>query len=206
MRRSVRLLIVAFLAIIIISWNTSVINIGRAEEAFVTVISAAAYLPGALVLGRTLRHFGQGRPMIALLPPQGVTSRQTDLLQQVGWEIQYVDLLQLPSHSRAVTWRFRDMLTKLHAFNMTAFKRIALVDSDAYFVDNIDEAFELLKRSSALLAASLPATRPVSPFFDSFAGHFNGGLIMLKPASGIYIKLLRLCRDPEYYDVTFAEQ
>ena len=39
---------------------------------------------------------------------------------------------------------------------MTAFKRIALVDSDAYFVDNIDEAFELLKRSSALLAASLP--------------------------------------------------
>ena len=54
--------------------------------------------------------------MIALLPPQGVTSRQTDLLQQVGWEIQYVDLLQLPSHSRAVTWRFRDMLTKLHAF------------------------------------------------------------------------------------------
>lgn len=44
------------------------------------------------------------------------------------------------------------------------------------------------------------------PFFDNYAGHFNGGVIFLKPNLTHYQELVVHSQDDKYYNIDLAEQ
>jgi len=175
------------------------------KEAIVTVVSSGIYLPGALVLAWSLRSQLRKRDLVAVVPTDTLTQRHLAMLSKVGWRVLEVTTLPLPS-TQSGDPRFEDMLDKLYAFDMHQYD-IGLIDADAYEQRDLNEAFDLFSLSTTPFAASLaPATREGAFTQDHFAGHFNGGFMLIKPDPKIFQALSTLATNSSYYDVRLAEQ
>jgi lipopolysaccharide biosynthesis glycosyltransferase len=82
-----------------------------------------------------------------------------------------------------------------------------IIDSDAMVVGEIEEPFALMRVSTAPIAAALaPIHPPTAPFFDKMAGHFNAGVMFIRPNIQHFNELLSFSRDKSYYDLKLAEQ
>ena len=101
------------------------------------------------------------------------------------------------------------MLAKLYAWNLD-FSQVAIIDSDALVIGPLTEAFSLLRLSSSSirLAAALAPTKPIPTEFvtDKFAGHFNAGVLFIKPSQEHYDALVKHSQDKSYYRLELAEQ
>ncbi|TPX69148.1 hypothetical protein SpCBS45565_g02633 [Spizellomyces sp. 'palustris'] len=176
------------------------------KYAMTTVLTGDRYLAGALVLGFSISQVPSLRNIdrIALVPKDAALSdTHVKMLRKVGWTLLYVDRVPMPAK---VNWKFEDMLIKLHTFKMTQYEMIAAIDSDAFVVGDFLPAFELLSVSGAPLAATMAATKPVAPFWDLMAGHFNAGTVFLRTNATAYEILHALSQNKEYYPTDLAEQ
>jgi alpha-N-acetylglucosamine transferase len=144
---------------------------------------------------------------------------QRDLLAAAGANV--VELPTVNWHSTALTdARWRDLFSKLNVWNQTDFSRVALLDTDAFPLENIDAIFD--EEQSPELECNrelLNDDDRNDPLLDEmckyvYAGvhdpglgykQVNGGVYVLKPSQAMHGHLLReMAKDQ--FDDHLAEQ
>ncbi|KII93184.1 glycosyltransferase family 8 protein [Plicaturopsis crispa FD-325 SS-3] len=132
------------------------------KAAYVTLLTKAAYLPGALVVAHTLRAAGAQYPLVVMVTPQ-LPQAVRDVLSRRGIAMREVDSLypeegkhQLAGHDA----RFGDTWTKLRAFELAEFERIVLLDSDMIIKRNMDELMDLELSQDWIASAHACACNP----------------------------------------------
>ncbi|KAI9006493.1 nucleotide-diphospho-sugar transferase [Hyaloraphidium curvatum] len=164
-----------------------------ARLAAVTIVSSPGYLAGAVVLARTLATHAPELDRIALVPADAeLGARARGALARAGWRVAGVDAVPF---SGPVPRQWRDTLGKVHAWGMAEYAAVAYLDADTYLAGPVGEALRLLLASTAELAAvNAPLRKAKGPWNDAFSGHFNAGVLFLRPSARMHADLLRRSR------------
>ena len=164
------------------------------------------YVMGALALGSSLARSGSKHKRV-LLHTDNVPAEALRLLGQI-WELQQVSYIISAGdlHVSSDKAKFREVFTKLHAFNpeVLPFDKVVFLDLDMIVLRNIDELFEL--RTPAAMS-----TAKHSSFDDSECLHgqrlsvkmcyINAGTMVLSPSRELFELLLAdvLQPDPQWH-------
>jgi len=149
------------------------------KEVYGTLLSTDDYLPGVLVLNKSLKLAGAKYPLVCILS-HDISDASEEILRR--FQIQTIRLDgPVAPHSRhgneefahwAHTW------DKLELFRLTQFEKVVFLDSDMLILSNIDELFEMSSVSAVCAGARFPGN-------ESWVA-LNSGLMVLTPDSGTY--------------------
>ena len=141
-----------------------------------TLCNGDGYLPGVEALGKSLEAHGTKVPRIVLVTADVGANARTRLTEQ-GWEIREVEPLENPQpHSAQLFERFRNVYTKLRAWELVDLDKVVLLDADVITLQNIDELFER------------PSVSAAPDFF--LPDRFNGGLMVIEPSAETFERIL----------------
>lgn len=132
------------------------------KAAYVTLLTKASYLAGALVMHHCLVAVGSKYPLVIMATP-GLPQAVRDVLDRRGIQIYDVPSLQPKEGSHALAAhdeRFGDTWTKLRVFEMHEYERIVLLDSDMIVMRNMDELMDLELPHDWIAAAHACACNP----------------------------------------------
>jgi len=211
------------------------------RAAYATFLSAPisnttddGYLLGALLLAYALLHDPTTRtvhdlPLLILTTPDVSPSHLTRLTA-LGAAIIPVPHLHAPGITPG-SLRWRDVLSKLHLFNLTAYRKICFLDADTLVTGALDGVFEdagTMMQYTAEDAAQLHADEAPLPGKYIFAAHaealgfydhaipppphdyLNAGFFVLGPSTTLfeyYTSLLNASSSPTpKFSGTFPEQ
>ncbi|XP_076158669.1 glycogenin-2 [Alosa pseudoharengus] len=133
---------------------------------------------GALVVGKSLRHYGTSRRIVVMVSPN-VSLEARRPLECVFDEVLQVNVLD--SGDRAhLSWLGRPELgvtfTKLHCWTLLRYRKCVFLDADTLVLSNIDELFEREELSAA----------PDAGWPDCF----NSGVFVFRPSLHTHTRLL----------------
>ncbi|KIJ45639.1 glycosyltransferase family 8 protein [Sphaerobolus stellatus SS14] len=115
------------------------------KVAFATLLTKESYLAGVLVLHHSLQAVNSRHELVVMVTPT-LSQRARRLLQRTNLRIKEIERL-LPEQNRHTVdspdARFADTWTKLRAFELTEYNRIALLDADMVILRNMDDLLEL---------------------------------------------------------------
>ncbi|KAJ3416763.1 hypothetical protein HDV05_000137 [Chytridiales sp. JEL 0842] len=161
------------------------------QFAYATLITSDAYLPGALSLCHSIKSNTSPHDVIALCPPNILTSATISQLYRAFDRIIYVPLLK----SGAVDSDIGNLellgrpelditFTKLHVFNpdmIGSYERVAFLDADSFALRNVDELFNFLDDGAVFAAAADVGWPDI----------FNSGVFVCRPSKDIFKGLLK---------------
>ncbi|TDL28386.1 nucleotide-diphospho-sugar transferase [Rickenella mellea] len=128
------------------------------KKAWVTLLTNANYLPGALVLDHTLKSVHSKYPLVVMTTPN-TPSEARRLLEQRGIIVRDVDFLVVQSCSAAFK-RFSDVWTKLRVFELYEYERVVMLDSDMILRKNMDELLDMYLEDGWIASAHVCACNP----------------------------------------------
>jgi glycogenin glucosyltransferase len=147
------------------------------KTAYVTMLCGGdRYVPGAEVLGRSLRASGT-RAELVLLATADVTRVGRARLRAQGWSIRDVAPIPSPHPEAHMLPRFADVFTKLRAWELEEFDRVVLLDADTLVLRNVDELFDR------------PAFAAAPDFF--LPDRFNSGVVVLAPSRATFADMVQ---------------
>jgi alpha-N-acetylglucosamine transferase len=113
------------------------------KTAYVTTLcNGEGYLPGVEALGKSLEAHESTVQRIVLVTADVPSEARTRLTGE-GWAIREVDPLTNPNPRTSQLFeRFRDVYTKLRAWQLVDLDKIVLLDADLITLQNIDDLFE----------------------------------------------------------------
>lgn len=157
------------------------------NTAYVTTLcNGEGYLPGVEALGKSLEAHGTEAPRIALLTPDVSTDARERLSGQ-GWELRDVEPLDNPNPQTVHLFeRFRNVYTKLRAWELVDLEKVVLLDADLITLQNIDDLFDR------------PALAAAPDFF--LPDRFNSGLVVLEPSKETFRRMLEALWETPSYD------
>lgn len=157
----------------------------RERTAYVTMLCHGdGYLPGVEALGHSIVHSGSTRARVVMVTPE-VSDEACERLTEQGFEVRRVPWLERSGAEARMFRRFGHTYNKLHAFGLTDFERVVLMDADTLVVRNIDDLFDRPHISAA-------------PDF-LLPDRFNSGVLVLEPSRARYDEMLQsLGRLPSY--------
>ncbi|WRT63975.1 uncharacterized protein IL334_000902 [Kwoniella shivajii] len=125
-------------------------------KAWITLITNPSYIPGLLVLQRTLSSVS-AYPLVVMTTP-GLSNSSREIIRSFAIPVIEVPHLS-PSEGRHGGFdpsfaRFNDAWTKLQVFGLTQFEKLILIDSDMIFLRGMDELFEYELPGEDWIAAS----------------------------------------------------
>ncbi|PCH33510.1 glycosyltransferase family 8 protein [Wolfiporia cocos MD-104 SS10] len=132
------------------------------KAAYVTLLTKAAYLPGALVLHFCLVSVGSRYPLVVMVTPglsqdvRGVLARRNIIMREVDHLLPEEGTHKLSAHDA----RFQDTWTKLRAFELAEYERVVMLDSDMIVMRNMDELMDIELPSDWIAAAHVCACNP----------------------------------------------
>ncbi|KAG8826795.1 hypothetical protein FRC17_008098 [Serendipita sp. 399] len=171
-----------------------------AKRAYATTLYDEGYLPGALLLGHTLRKHGMidngvAQHMVLLHIPGRVSNRSLELLEEVGWTTVSVSRIPPPS-GRPPAHNFMDQYTKLRLFELEQFDQVFYMDADMIVVKPFPEIWSF--------PVPFAATRDVRMGYG-WLPTINCGSLLLKPSVSLLNHMLEIALSFKYNTV-FAEQ
>ncbi|KAG8777399.1 hypothetical protein FRC15_011373, partial [Serendipita sp. 397] len=172
------------------------------KRAYATTLYDEGYLPGALLLGYSLRKHGMLRPDIAqhmiLLHISGRLSEDIlQLLRSVGWETVAVERVPAPE-GKPPGPEYIDQYTKLRLFELDQFDQVFYIDADALVVKSFPEIWSF--------PAPFAACRDIRIGTDSiWLPTINAGTLLLKPNRYLFAHMLEAAPFMKYEN-WFAEQ
>jgi len=119
---------------------------GKRLYAYVTLIMLGdAYIPGALVLAKSIRSAGSDADLVVLVTPD-VSAEGKKALQKFFDRVIDINYVRVPNW-RTKKQKNREYLnlvfTKFHVFTLTEYKKILLIDADAVVLKYPDHLFTL---------------------------------------------------------------
>ncbi|KAG9054827.1 hypothetical protein FS842_004046 [Serendipita sp. 407] len=176
------------------------LSLNASRRAYATTLYDEGYVPGALLLGHSLRFHGMLKPdvaqhMVLLHLPDRISNESLGLLRETGWETIEVERIPHPK-GKAPSLIYIDQYTKLRLFEMEEFEQIFYIDADALVVKPFPEIW------------SFPT--PFAASRDVRKGHgwlstINAGTFLLKPSQRLLSHMLQVAPYLKY-ESKFAEQ
>lgn len=170
----------------------------KAGNAFVTLLLNDSYLPGALVLAKSLRETHTDTPLVILYVKKELSDDVYNEIQQCGL---FDRTIAIDGDVLGTRNRFEldhllqrtelsNTMSKLNVWRLVDYSKVIYLDSDTLIVDNIDHLFERDLPIGGISAAS-----------DSgWPDIFNSGVFITKPDLGIYDKLLKFYQTEDSFD------
>lgn len=169
---------------------------GEAKAAFVTLVATDEYVPGGQVLAYSLRDVLTRHSLVCLVTSQvsgagrKALAKAFDLLVDVpvldSGDVEHLRLL-----GRA---ELGLTLTKIHAWNLTQFRRAVFLDADTFVLRNVDE---LLNTNEQGVGRYTPfAAAPDSGWPDCF----NSGVFLYEPSTRVFEQLQNLAKSSGSFD------
>ncbi|KAG9027295.1 hypothetical protein FRB95_007925 [Tulasnella sp. JGI-2019a] len=170
------------------------------KRAYVTILYNEAYIPGALLLGYSLRKHGMldlsvAQNMVLLYLHERLSKKAVALLKESGWDTRAVDHIPHPP-GRPPFGRFMDAYTKLGIFELEEFEQVFYMDADTLVLRPFPEIW--------LYPVPLAACRDVRKV-QGWLKNINGGILLLKPNRRLMQHMLEIAPVYEYNEMT-AEQ
>ncbi len=174
--------------------------------AWITLLTQPSYLKGVRTLNKSLRN-NHTRYSLVVMVTENIDTQTRRLLADEGCLVRQVAHLA-PHPSVPVNYanpRFSEVWTKMAAWRITEFGRLAFVDADMLVIKNMDEVFDLPLPDGHIAACHacrcnphriatyprdwVPAncfysylpTRDKTPLPRQFSPYFNSGFILLNP-------------------------
>ncbi|TVY71258.1 Galactinol synthase, partial [Lachnellula suecica] len=119
------------------------------KEAWVTLVTRASYLPGAILLAHSLQKSQSRYPLIILTTATIPTSQIEPVVRTLQNTIHFqIDALSPPPHNlppSLIADRFADTWTKLRVFELYKYgcEKLVFLDADMLVRRNMDELFEV---------------------------------------------------------------
>jgi len=132
------------------------------NAAFVTLLTKPSYLPGVLVLHRSLQSVGSAYPLVVMVTPQ-LPEEAKRVLKDKDIKMREIQPLSAPEGKHQIATldeRFRDTWTKLRAFELVEYDRVILLDCDMLARKNIDELMTMELRNDWVAAVHACACNP----------------------------------------------
>ncbi|KAL0951034.1 hypothetical protein HGRIS_007774 [Hohenbuehelia grisea] len=130
--------------------------------AYVTLLTKASYLAGTLVVEDSLKAVGSKYPLVVMIPPT-LPEDVKSVLRKRNIQVVNIDYLEPEENAHTLAAhdeRFKDTWTKLRAFELTAYERVVLMDSDMIVLRNMDELLEMDLPKDWIAAAHACACNP----------------------------------------------
>jgi hypothetical protein len=159
-------------------------TIHTSSHAIVTVIWSDAFVLPALVLFRSLRMYGTKVDLVVLVPddPSMISAESRAAFLPLK-----VRVHTFPTDVFPATWS--PQFYKFHAFQLTEYKQVLMVDADTLAVTNIDDVFETCTSLGADVCASKnPGSSPTSRLQaeTGMRRYFNGGMLVFRPDLAVF--------------------
>ncbi|KAK6849609.1 hypothetical protein PG995_013442 [Apiospora arundinis] len=152
---------------------------GAEEDVYLTLLMNDTYLPGALVLGHSLRDAGTSKKLGAMVTLDTVAAEAITQLKAVYDYILPVPRIKNPRPSNLSLMNRTDLhsaFTKINLWKQTNFRKIVYLDADIVAYRAPDELFDLEQPFSAAPDIGWPDL-------------FNTGVMVLTPNLGDYYAL-----------------
>ncbi|KAJ8494896.1 hypothetical protein ONZ51_g2020 [Trametes cubensis] len=133
-----------------------------ARRAYLTLLTKADYLPGVLVLHRSLVDSGTKYPLIVMTTP-ALPKEVRDIVERRGLEILEVEPLRPKEGQHALNphdIRFAETWTKLRMFELLQFDHLVVLDADMVIRRNMDELMDLDLPPGHIAAAHICSCNP----------------------------------------------
>lgn len=161
------------------------------RDAFVTLLTDTAYIPGAIVLGDTLKRTNTSKSMVCIVTPD-VSQSDRATLKKYGWsQVIEIDPISNMFPTRIGKFKGTKVMSKIAVFNLTEVADvIVFIDSDSMVRRNIDHLFDKCPDFCA----------PVVTMDKSSGGgyfYFNSGLMVLRPNKDLFKSILAFANTPE---------
>lgn len=129
-------------------------------KAWAALVTRPSYVPGLLVLHRTLRSVSK-YPLVVLVT-ESLPESYRALIRRCGMEVLAIDHLSPKQHAgfNAKFERFADTWTKLQVFGLDQFERLVLIDADTIFLRGMDELFDMELGNDWIAAAPACTCNP----------------------------------------------
>jgi alpha-N-acetylglucosamine transferase len=161
---------------------------------FLTLLTDDKYLPGALVLAKSLFNAATKFDLNILLTPN-VTEKAKEKLSRV-----YKNSINVPLLTSSLNFELELLgrpdlditFTKIHGFdpNLLPYEKVCFLDADTLVLKNIDDIFGYLKPGVEFAAA------PDIGWPDLF----NSGVFVFRPNQSTYRKLIKKAVEQESFD------
>jgi glycogenin len=144
---------------------------------YVSILSTEAYLPGVLVLHRSLLGTGPRHPFLLLLTPNVPHSVRGVLSTHgIGYRVLAKPIANPNRVSESHRWYYN--YSKLHVFNLTEFDKVVFLDADMLVNANLDELFGKPHMSAVNSGGLLPEL--------SSWTQLNSGLMVVEPSRELF--------------------
>ncbi|KAH6566837.1 hypothetical protein BASA60_009326 [Batrachochytrium salamandrivorans] len=164
--------------------------------AYVTLLTSESYLPGALVLGSSLRQTNTKHALVVLVTPEQINDSCIHALQGVFDKVVSVPALHTNSPDNLLLLGRPDLFatfTKLHLWNpaVLSYERIVFLDADTLVLHNVDHLFNYVADVSTVFAAAPDVGWPDC---------FNSGVFVTKPSVALYDSLVEYANTHTSFD------
>jgi glycogenin len=152
--------------------------------AFVTLLTNDNYLPGALVLAKSLKRANTKYPIAVMATKNQVSLKAAKILEIVFDSVYWVDAIYSSDKENLELLGRPELgitFTKIHCFNKSIlpYEKVAYLDADTLVIQNIDSIFEYLDEEVIFAAA------PDIGWPDCF----NSGVFVTKPSQNLFERI-----------------
>lgn len=200
--------------------------------AWTTLLTQPDYLIGVRALAKSLQVSGSRYPLVVMITGN-IGTEVRAILEQEGCLVREVaPVSPNPAlENRYANARFAEVWTKLAAWTLTEFERLAFLDADMLVTQNMDELFELPLAAGTIAAChacrcnpnhieSYPSDwTPENCFYnwckgeehveqpDKVDNYLNGGFLLLTPDKSVFDAMMaQLAALDDLSTYLFAEQ
>mmetsp|Transcript_1671 Transcript_1671/g.5843 ORF Transcript_1671/g.5843 Transcript_1671/m.5843 type:complete len:342 (+) Transcript_1671:86-1111(+) len=157
-------------------------NIDMKKIAYITSITSSSYVPGALVMAKSLHNTGSPVQRVVLIT-EDVHQNDVSLLETMYHNVILVDKIESPYSKNLIQKRWETTFTKLQIWAQTQFHKLVFLDADVIVRSNIDHMFNFRALSAAM----------------DCCDHFNSGVMVLEPSLDTYRDMMdNLDKYPSY--------
>jgi glycogenin glucosyltransferase len=150
--------------------------------AYVSLLSTDAYLPGVLVLHRSLQRTGTPHPFLLLITP-GITARARAVLAGAGIVCRTIERPVAVASGVSRRARWDATYAKIHLFDLVDFDKIVFLDADMLVTRSLDHLFDRPHMSAVNAGGLLPG-------HESWT-QLNSGLLVVEPSRELFAALAR---------------
>jgi hypothetical protein len=166
--------------------------------AFITLITSDSYLPGALALAAALKDVHPYPPVppevdfqtVCLVTPESVDVSTVKLLRRAFDVVVGVEIIEQEDNKGLKLLGRLDLttvLTKLHIFRLTQYKKIIFLDADILPIRHLSHLFSLPHEFSAVPDVGWPDI-------------FNSGMLVLSPGEDKFTQLKEVLKSKGSWD------
>ncbi|ODV94129.1 hypothetical protein PACTADRAFT_17861 [Pachysolen tannophilus NRRL Y-2460] len=155
----------------------------HSKDAYITILLNDDYLPGALLLAKTLKKTTEN-DVILLIDATGLSEKTLELVSEEFDKIIEIEPIISTSEKNLRILNRPDLfktLTKIAIFDQTDYDFLIYLDCDVLPLKNLNGLFNILKGSNYDIAACAESSWP---------DIFNSGVLVLRPSKEIFEKLL----------------